>query len=212
MLFGGAADVDEVPRRAFEQNVGGAFAAHADLAHRWLAFFGFGGFRIEHFLRRVVHFAFRAAHHARDGERAFFVTDKHIDGRESPFHAVEGGEFLAILCGAGNDFDVGRVTNSPYQHIIVEGVQRLAQFEHGVVGRVHDVVDRTHARQFEPSLDVVGAGLDLHVADQSQHKARVERGVGNFNGSEIGLFTCVRVYLCTCCVLRPFDFAQGKVA
>ena len=51
------------------------------------------------------------------------------------------------------------------QDIVIKRVKRLAKFEHGVIGRVHDVVDRTHARQFESALDLIGAGLDLDVAN-----------------------------------------------
>ena len=36
------------------------------------------------------------------------------------------------------------------QHVVVEGVQRLALFEHHVVGDVHDVVDRPHPGVLEP--------------------------------------------------------------
>ncbi len=47
-----------------------------------------------------------------------------------------------------------------HQEIIVEGVQRLAIFEHHVIGDVHDVADRPHAGVGEPAFCIQpGDGL-----------------------------------------------------
>ena len=67
MLFGRAADVDEVPRRAFEQDV----------------------------LSGIAHFRFSAAHHARDGADTALVGDDQHFGVERHGLAVEQRERLA---------------------------------------------------------------------------------------------------------------------
>jgi hypothetical protein len=53
-------------------------------------------------------------------------------------------------------------------------VQGFADFEHGVIGRINKVTDRADASQSQTSLNDIGAGADLHVADQAEDKAGVE--------------------------------------
>ena len=47
------------------------------------------------------------------------------------------------------------------QHIVVKSMQRFANFQHHIIGRIHDVVDRAHAGQAQPALDPVRAGANL---------------------------------------------------
>ncbi len=187
MLFGGAADVDVVPRRAFEQDVDRALAARGDFSLWHFASFGFDACRVQHFFGGIVYLGFRTAHHARQGQRSFFVADKHIHGSEFALHSIKRDKFFTVLCGAGADLDfLCRVGNPTYKNVIIKGVQRLAKFDHGVIGRIHDVVDGAHAREFQSALDLVRAGFDFHVADQSHHKARIEFRVGNFDFDKVG--------------------------
>ena len=46
----------------------------------------------------------------------------------------------------------------------VEGVQRLAEFEHDPVGHIHHVVDGAQADGFEVALEPGRAGADFHAA------------------------------------------------
>ena len=79
--------------------------------------------------------------------------------------AVERLQHLAGLRRA--DDDRRRLAAGPlHQHVVVEGVQRLAPFEHDVVGDVHDVVDRPHAGVGQPPLHPAGGRADRHVRDE----------------------------------------------
>ena len=68
-----------------------------------------------------------------------------------------------------------------FQHIVIKGVQRFAEFEHGVVGRIDDVIDRAHAREFESALNLIRAGFDLHIADQACHETRIKFRVADLD-------------------------------
>ena len=118
MLLCRLADVDEVPRRTFEQDV-----------------FGFIG-----------HFGFGATHHACQRERTFFVTDQNIRGSELAFYTVKRCKFLTIFCSAGADLYIV-LASTFLENIVIKGVQRLALIEHGIVGRIHDIADGTDSRK-----------------------------------------------------------------
>src|SRR5581483_870846 len=70
------------------------------------------------------------------------VADEQIVGSQLSFDAVEGGEFFDCAGAPHQDFFSG-------QTIEIEGVQRLAGFEHDVVGRIDDRVDRANAAGFQ---------------------------------------------------------------
>ena len=70
---------------------------------------------------------------------------------------IEREEFLALPRHAHADVAVELVG--------IEGVQRLAEFEHHVIGDVHDVVDRAQADRFELAPQPLRARPDLHVGD-----------------------------------------------
>ncbi len=57
----------------------------------------------------------------------------------------------------------------------IKGVERLPEFEHDVVGHVHDVVDRAQPCGFQLFAQPVRAGADLHAPDAA---GRVERRGG----------------------------------
>ena len=78
---------------------------------------------------------------------------------------IERCKFLAIFCRTRDDFDQF-FTGAFLQDIIVKGMKRFAEFEHGVIGRIDNAVDRTHARQFESTLDLIWAGFNFNVANQ----------------------------------------------
>lgn len=56
---------------------------------------------------------------------------------------------------------------------------------HGVVGCVHDVADGAYACEFEPALDLVRAGLDLHIPNEPDHKAWIQLRGGDFDFDQL---------------------------
>ncbi len=149
-----AAHVDEIPARALQQDG----------------------------LRLGGNFAFQAAHHARDGQRAFRVAHQGGEGVQIALHPIQGGQLFAGVSRAGDDG--GRLTvGALAQMVVIEGVQRLAGFQHDVIGGVHNAVDRPHARQAQTALHPIGAGARRRAAQHADHKARVHGGVLNLNGN-----------------------------
>ncbi len=164
MLLCSSADIDEVPCRTFEQNVGRAFPAHADLACLQLTRIWFDPFCIQHFFRSVMHFAFPSTHHACKRERTLFIANQNVHRGKFSFNAIKGGQFFSILRSAGDDLYF-LISGPRLQNVIIERVQGLPQFKHRVIGRIDDVIDRAHAGQFESALDLVRAGLDLDISN-----------------------------------------------
>ena len=70
--------------------------------------------------------------------------------------------------------------------IEVEGVQRLADGPHDVVGDVDDVVDRTHARVGQPCLEPGRRLADRHPPDDPGRVPRAQVGVEHFDGDIVG--------------------------
>ena len=167
---GGAPDVDHVPCGAFQQDVA----------------------RILGYLR------LQSAHHASQRKDAGFVTNQDGIFIQFSFDVIQGNQRLAFARGARND--LYRSSSGAFlQHVIIEGVQGFTQFQHGVIRGIHHVVDRPHTGEFEAVLHLQRGGLDLYIADQSQHKARVELRIGDLErgvtgGTDLGRrwkFRCV---------------------
>ncbi len=89
-------------------------------------------------------FGFRPAHDARQRDRSSRVGDDDVFRRQGAFLAVQRDECFTGACRAHDD---GRrlPAGALDQNVVIEGVQRLAPFEHDVVGDVDDVVDGPHA-------------------------------------------------------------------
>lgn len=109
-----AADVDEIPARALEQDGAGAFG----------------------------HFAFLPAHHPCHRVRAGGVADQHGEWLQGALDPIQGDEFFTRQGLAGDDSG-GLAAGALEQHVIIEGVQGLADFEHDIVGGIDDAVDRS---------------------------------------------------------------------
>ena len=58
------------------------------------------------------------------------------------------------------------------QQMVIKGVQRLARFQHHVIGHIHHVADAADADLFQGALQPIRAGGDLHAAN---HAGRVTR-------------------------------------
>ena len=123
------ADVDEVPGGAFEQDVR-------------------GGLR---------HLRLGAAHHAGQRQRPLPVAHEHRERIRACARRRPASCSVSPASGR-RVMIVGRfAAGAPHEHVPVEGVQRLAQFEHHEVGRVDDVADRPGAGQPQPALHPVRA-------------------------------------------------------
>ena len=146
----GFAQVDEVPVRRFNQQIA----------------------------RPGMHSGFAAAHHACDGKRSGGIGHEFDLGVKFRLRAVQQDDFLAFGGSAGDD---GRFAARPLaQKVIIKSVQRLTGLEHGVVRRVHQGIDRAHASHREPPPHPVWAPAGLGSFHHSQHEARVQLRVADF--------------------------------
>ena len=91
--------------------------------------------------------------------------------------AVEGREFFAGHGAADDDRGTAEFTS-------VEGVQRLAGFEHHIVADVDDVVDRTKADGGEALLEPGGARADLDAGKDVRGVERAILGAVDADGAE----------------------------
>ncbi len=73
------------------------------------------------------------------------------------------------------------------QQVVVERVERLAQFQHDVIGDIHDVVDRPHPGASQPLLHPLGRRPDLHPLDQCRGIAQAQVGVADHDAGEVGV-------------------------
>jgi len=121
----GAPDVDHIPGGTFQQDVAGS----------------------------IGHFRLEPTHHAGQREDAGFITNEDGIFIKFAIDIIQGYQRLAISGGAGNDLN--RFSTSAFlQHIIIEGMQRFAQLQHGVVRGIHHVVDGAHSGEFEAVLHI----------------------------------------------------------
>ena len=89
----------------------------------------------------------------------FGVGDDEILGVELPRVPVEGGELLALARPAHHDLPAA-------ERVEVEGMERVAEGEHDVVGHVDDVGDRPHARSRDACLQPRRRGRDGDVREE----------------------------------------------
>ena len=98
-------------------------------------------------------------------KRSGVVAHQGGEAVELAFHTVQRGEHFALAGGPGGDAD-GFFRGAFDQHVIIEGVQGFADFQHGVIGGVDHVIDGAHAVEFQTALHACRAWTDLNVADQ----------------------------------------------
>ena len=125
----------------------------------------------EHGVGGVFNLAFRAAHHARYGHRRVGVGDDAHRRVKRAIHAVKCLDFLAIAGLTDDDGAVGEAR-------VVEGVERLATFQHHVVGDIDDQPERAHAALLQALRHPVGRGAVLHASEDAR---RVARAVGRLD-------------------------------
>src|SRR5882762_3131905 len=130
----------------------------------------------QNIFRGKRNFRFRAAHDSADahGARAVAIAD-HADVRiELALDAVERSDFFAGPGAADDDFVVANF-------VVIESVQRVAEFEHHVIRNIDDVADAGDAGSFEAVFQPFWGRLDLDVSNDAGGEAPAEfRGL-NFD-------------------------------
>ncbi len=110
----------------------------------------------------------QTAHYAGHCDRFFGVVDhQHLVVQRS-FGTVKGDKFFTVVCRVDNNLFAGKAFD-------VKRVHRLTVFEHDEVGDIDDIVDRTHARVDQSSLQPPRGILHLDVLDDSGHVSSAER-------------------------------------
>ncbi len=104
-------------------------------------------------------FGLQPTHDAGHGHRPFGVADDERLSVQAALVAVQGGDEGLVASGP-TDNDTAAAQGGE-----VKGVQRLAGFEHHVVGDVDDIVDRPHAHGAQPLLQPLRRRADGDLAD-----------------------------------------------
>src|SRR5712692_5732003 len=121
-------------------------------------------------------FRFRSAHDSADanGARAVAIAD-HAEIRiELPLDAVEGSHFFSRLRVADDNFVIANL-------VVIERVQRVAEFEHHVIGNVDDVADAGDAGSFEAVFQPFRRWLDFDVSNDARGEAAAKFRRLNFD-------------------------------
>src|SRR6185312_12096016 len=141
----------------------------------------------EHVFGVVVNLRVLAAHDAGERNAFLLVGDQEHVAVQRAFDVVERFEFFALSGAADDDGGLFRLVTSAAtgNEVIIESVQRLADFHHHEIGDVHDVVDAADADFFQRGAQPIGAGADLHAFDDARGVARAEFGVIDADGNEV---------------------------
>ena len=126
----------------------------------------------------LVDLGARPAHDAGDADRPVRVGDDERLGVELAVDMVERLDPLAG--GRAADDDPAVVDGGG-----VEGVGRLAELEHDVVGGVHDVADRALAGRQQAHLDPVGRWTDVDAADPATDEPWAQAGVEHLDAEAL---------------------------
>jgi len=135
----------------------------------------------QHLARGLADLGLLAAHDPGERDGALGVGDHQVGRLELPLDAVQGANRLSRNGPADDDL-------SALQRGQVEGVQRVAEREHDVVGHVHDVGDRAHPGVEQPRLEPDRRGAERHVAEEPADVARAPHEV--LDGHAHGLIGC----------------------
>jgi hypothetical protein len=124
----------------------------------------------QHIHGLVVDLRVRAAHHAGEGDAFLLISNEEHLIRQRTLLIVERLEFLAGGCAADND---GWLAVRAFgDEMIIERVQRLADFQHDVVRHVHDVADAADADFLQRALEPIRAWADFYAFDDAGGVAR----------------------------------------
>ena len=119
--------------------------------------------------RRIADLRVEAAHHARNRQRLVAVGDQQVARIERARDVVERDKLARIACAAHDYLAAG-------DFAVVERMQRLTQFEHHVVGRVDDVVERAHPAKFKPAPEPRRRRPNLDSGHRERGIARAQIG------------------------------------
>ena len=128
----------------------------------------------------VFDLAVQAAHNAGQGNGLGTIADDQVIGGQLEVLLVQGGDLLTILGAADDDL-------AAFQRVHIEGVHRLADLQHDVVGDVNDVGDAAQAAQGQLALHPARRGAGGDVADIVADVARAEvRGLDGDGQTVVG--------------------------
>ncbi len=99
-----------------------------------------------------------AAHDSGEGDGVVGIGDDHVVGLEFVGCAVEGRELFSGFCLADDD-------SLTSEGIEIEGVERLPDFEHDIVGEVNEERDRSLTDLAKSSLEPFGAGAVVEILE-----------------------------------------------
>ena len=120
---------------------------------------------LEQNVRRIFRdFGVPPSHHAGNRHGALCVTDHEHVGCDRASLAVQRHQGLPGTCAADHDRGIR-------QAVQVEGVERLTQLQHDVVGGVHDAVDGAGSRGPQPIREPPGRRPDGNAPDHGPQVA-----------------------------------------
>ena len=119
-----------------------------------------------------------AAHDAGDADASLRILDHEHVAFHGPFVLIEGDELLAGLRVLYDDLVAVNLLD-------IEGVHRLAVLKHDEVGKVYDIVDRTHACVHQALLQPPRRLLDHDVRDDPGNIALAALRIFDFYGDVV---------------------------
>ena len=132
--------------------------------------------RLEDDIHRLrIHLGINGAEHAGDHQRPAHVGDHQIAYIQGALDLIEGDDPLTWL-GAPHDQPAALDARA------VEGVQRLADGQHDVVGDIDDITDGPHAGVGEARLQPRRRLGDVQSADHAGAVARAEVRIDHLDG------------------------------
>ena len=120
-----------------------------------------------------------AAHDAGQAARALLIGDDHHARRRA------GAPRRPACAGARRRSRGARRSSTSRKRCAIERVQRLADFEHDVVGHVDDVADRPHAGEVQTALQPVRRRSNLDAAHDRRGEPRTADGVFDPNRQQL---------------------------
>jgi len=111
------------------------------------------------------------------------IGDDEHGGFQFEFALIDGGDLFAWFSAADDDF-------SSLKALIVEAVERLADFHHDVIGDIDDVANCPNSNGFQTSRHPVRAGCDGELIDDACGVAGAEvRGIVSYAGPKVYIFS-----------------------
>ncbi len=126
----------------------------------------------------LVHLGVGAAHRAGQRLRPAHVLDDQVIGDERPLLAVERDQRLAVARAPHPE-------QSALDPVQVEGVHRLTELEHHVVGDVDHVADAPHAAALQTTPEPRRRRADAHALEHPGREPRTPHRVGDLDADRV---------------------------